>query len=60
MDEVRSALTAIIDDIRAGDATVAEAEPIKNEISKRVKEISAQMESEKPEDSAARKSFFGK
>jgi hypothetical protein len=44
----------------SGAATIAEAEPIKNEISKRIKEISAQMESDQPEDRAALKSFFGK
>jgi ElaB/YqjD/DUF883 family membrane-anchored ribosome-binding protein len=60
VDDVRAALAAIIDDIRSGDATVDEAMPIKKEINKRLKEIRAQMESEKPEDKAAVKLFFGK
>jgi len=34
--DVRAALTAIIEDIQSGDATVAKAEPIKNEINKRI------------------------
>jgi hypothetical protein len=50
----------MIEDIRSGDATVAEAEPITKEINKRVSEISAQMKSEKPEDKVALRLFFGK
>ena len=60
IEEVRAALTAILDDIRSGDATVAEAETIKNETNKRIEGISALRESEKPEDKAALKLFFGK
>ena len=59
VEDVRAALS-IIEDIRSGDVTVAEAEPIKEEIDKRVREISAQMKTEKPEDQAALKSFFGR
>ena len=57
---VRAELCAIIEDMRSGDATVTEAMPIKNEINIRLKEIIAQMESQKPDDKAALKSFFGK
>jgi hypothetical protein len=60
VEDVRAALSAIIDDIHSGAATVAEAEPMRKEIDKRMKEISAQMESEKPEDQAALRLFFGK
>jgi hypothetical protein len=60
IEEVRAALSTIIEDIQSGDATVAEAEPIKNEINKRIEGISALMESEKPKDKAALKLFFGK
>ena len=60
VEDVRAALAAIIEDIKSGDATIAEAEPIKKEIEKRIEEIPAQMESAKPEDKAALKSFFGK
>jgi predicted nucleic acid-binding Zn-ribbon protein len=45
VDAVRGALSAIIDDIKSGDATVAEAEPIKKGIENRIEEIRAQMES---------------
>jgi hypothetical protein len=44
--EVRAALSAMIEDIRSGDATVAEAESIKKEIDNLMKEIKAQMKSE--------------
>ncbi|HMF49073.1 MAG TPA: hypothetical protein VK603_10530 [Candidatus Saccharimonadales bacterium] len=60
VEDVRAALTAIIEGIRCGAATVAEAEPIKKEIDKRMKKIRAQMKSPKPEDRAALKLFFGK
>ena len=43
LEDVRAALSAIIEDIRSGNATVAEADPIKKEIEKRIVEISAQM-----------------
>jgi hypothetical protein len=60
MEGVRAALAAIIDDIRSGDATVVEAKPIKKALNKRMREIRAQMESDKPEDKAALRLFFGK
>jgi uncharacterized protein (UPF0305 family) len=42
VEEVRAALTAMIEDIRSRAATVAEAESIKKEIDKRMTEVSAQ------------------
>jgi hypothetical protein len=60
VEDVRAALSTIIDDIKSGDATVTEAKPIQKEIKTRLKEIHAQMKSGKPEDKAALKSFFGK
>jgi hypothetical protein len=53
-------LIAIIEDIESGDATIAEAEPIQEEIKKLMRKVRAQMKRAKPKDKAALKSFFGK
>ena len=58
MEGVRAALAAIIDDIRSGDATVVEAKPIKKALNKRMRDIRAQMESEKLEDKAVCSGYF--
>ena len=60
VEEVRAALIAILEDIESGDATIAEATPIKEEIQKLMRKLRAQMKSAKPKDKAALKSFFGK
>ena len=60
VEEVRAALIAILEDIESGDATIAEATPIKTEIQILMRKLRAQMKSVKPEDRAALKSFFGK
>ena len=57
---VRAALIAIIEDLNAGDATVAELEPLREEIKKLMRKISAQAKRANPEDVAAVKAFFGK
>jgi ElaB/YqjD/DUF883 family membrane-anchored ribosome-binding protein len=59
VEEVRAALTAILEDIESGDVTVSEATPIRDEIEKMMREIRAQMKSAKPEDDALLKLFFG-
>ena len=58
--EVRAALIAILEDIESGDATIAEATPIKKEIQILMRKLRAQMKSAKPKDKAALNSFFGK
>ena len=60
VEEVRAALIAILEDIESGDATIAEATPIKKEIQILMRKLRAQMKSAKPKDRAALKSFFGK
>ena len=60
VEEVRAALIAILEDIESGDATIAEATPIKKEIQILMRKLRAQMKSVKPEDRAALKSFFGR
>jgi hypothetical protein len=60
VEEVRAALIAILEDIESGDATIAEATPIKKEIQILMRKLRAQMKSAKPKDKAALKSFFGK
>ena len=57
---VRAVLNAILEDIESGDATIAEATPIKKEIQILMRKLRAQMKSAKPKDKAAPKSFFGK
>ena len=59
VEEVRAALTAILEDIESGDVTVSEATPIRDEIEKMMREIRAQMKNAKPEDDALLKLFFG-
>jgi hypothetical protein len=59
VEEVRTALIAILEDIESGDATIAEATPIKKEIQILMRKLCAQMKSAKPKDKAALKSFFG-
>ena len=59
VEEVPAALIAIREDIESGDATVAEATPIRDEIEKMMREIRAQIKSAKPEDDALLKLFFG-
>ena len=58
--EVRAALIAILEDIESGDATIAEATPLTNEIKKLMRKLRAQVKSAKPKDKAALKTFFGK
>jgi len=58
--EVRAALIAILEDIESGDATIAEATPLTNEIKKLMRKLRAQVKSAKPKDQAELKSFFGK
>ena len=58
--EVRAALIAILEDIESGDATIAEATPLTNEIKKLMRKLRAQVKSAKPKDKAALNSFFGK
>jgi hypothetical protein len=58
--KVRAAIIAILEDIESGDATIAEATPIKKEIQILMRKLRAQMKSAKPKDKAALKSFFGK
>jgi hypothetical protein len=60
VEEVRAALIAIREDVECGDATVAEATPIKKEIQILMRKLRAQMKSAKPKEKAAPKSFFGK
>ena len=60
VEVVRAALIAILEDIESGDATIAEATPLTNEIKKLMRKVRAQMKSAKPKDKAALKSFFGK
>jgi hypothetical protein len=57
--EVRAALIAILEDIESGDATIAEATPLTNEIKKLMRKLRAQVKSAKPKDKAALNSFFG-
>ena len=59
VEEVRSVLTALLEDIESGDVTVSEATPIRDEIEKMMREIRAQIKSAKPEDDALLKLFFG-
>ena len=58
--EVRAALIAILEDIESGDATIAEATPLTNEIKKLMRKLRVQVKSAKPKDKAALKTFFGK
>ena len=58
--EVRAALIAILEDIESGDATIAEATPLTNEIKKLMRKLRAQVKSAKPKDKAALETFFGK
>ena len=60
VEEVRAALIAILEDIESGDATIAEATAIKKEMQILVRKLEAQMQSTKPKERAALKSFFGK
>ena len=60
VEDVGAVLTAILEDIESGDATIAEATPIKKEIQILMRKLRAQMKSAKPKDKAALKSFFGK
>ena len=60
IEEVRAALIAILEDIESGDATIAEATPLTNEIKKLMRKLRAQVKSAKPKDQAELKSFFGK
>ena len=60
VEVVRAALIAILEDIESGDATIAEATPLTNEIKKLMRKLRAQVKSAKPKDKAALKSFFGK
>jgi len=46
--------------IESGDATIAEATPLTNEIKKLMRKLRAQVKSAKPKDKAALNSFFGK
>jgi hypothetical protein len=60
LEEVRAALIAILEDIESGDAPVTEAKPIRDETEMIMRKLCAQMNSAKPKDQAALKSFFGK
>jgi hypothetical protein len=60
VEEVRAALIAILEDIESGDATIAEATPIKKEIQILMRKLRGQMKSANPKDKAALKTFFGK
>jgi len=60
VEEVRAALIAILEDIESGDATIAEATPIKEEIEMLMSKLRAQMNSAELKDKAALKSVFGK
>ena len=60
VEEVRAALIAILEDVESGDATIAEATPLTNEIKKLMRKLRAQVKSAKPKDKAALNSFFGK
>ena len=60
VEVVRAALIAILEDIESGDATIAEATPLTNEIKKLMRKLRAQVKSAKPKDQAELKSFFGK
>ena len=60
VEVVRAALIAILEDIESGDATIAEATPLTNEIKKLMRKLRAQVKSAKPKDKAALNSFFGK
>ena len=60
VEEVRAALIAILEDIESGDATIAEATPLTNEIKKLMRKVRAQMKRANPKDKAALKTFFGK
>jgi hypothetical protein len=60
VEVVRAALIAILEDIESGDATIAEATPLTNEIKKLMRKLRAQVKSAKPKDKAALKTFFGK
>jgi len=59
VEEVRAALIAIREDVECGDATIAEAKPIRDEIKKMMRKLPAQMKRANPKDKAALKSFFG-
>ena len=60
VEKARGALIAILEDLESGDATIAEATPIKKEIQILMRKLRAQMKSAKPKDKPALKSFFGK
>jgi len=60
VEVVRAALIAILEDIESGDATIAEATPLTNEIKKLMRKLRSQVKSAKPKDKAALKTFFGK
>jgi len=60
VEEVRAALIAILEDIESGDATIAEATPIKKEMQILMQKLCAQMNSAKLKDKTVLKSFFGK
>ena len=60
VDDVRAALLAILLDIRSGDVTVAESQPIQKEINTRMKEVRGQLKGGTSKDKHAVKSFFGK
>ena len=56
VEKVRAALIAI----ESGDATIAEATPIKKEIQILMRKLRAQMNSPELKDKATLRSFFGK
>jgi len=60
VEEVRTALIAILEDVESGDATIAEATPLTKEIKKLMRKLRTQVKSAKPKDQAGLKSFFGK
>ena len=60
VEEVRAPLIAILEDIESGDAPVTEARPIRDETEMIMRKLCTQMNSAKPKDKAALKSFFGK
>ena len=60
VEKARGALIAILEDLESGDATIAEATPIKEEIQILMRKLCAQMNSAELKEKAALKSFFGK
>jgi hypothetical protein len=60
VEDVRDALIAIIEDIQAGNVTVTEAKPIRDESNMIMRKLCAQMNSAKLKDKAELKTFFGK